>query len=130
MKNDFKLLAYVLIAGAAGAVCRYSLHLFNADRYNILIINIAGAFLLAVIFDYFGEMEIFSQDVCGALGTGFIGSFTTFSAFSYENVRLFLAGEYLSAGVYTALTFIGGITACAAGMWLSHMLVRKARRPS
>ncbi|MEA4922698.1 MAG: CrcB family protein [Eubacteriaceae bacterium] len=119
-----KIMYYVLIAGALGAMARYGTRLFITDRYNILLVNIIGSFLLVIVFDYFGEKNILSSEACGAVGTGFIGAFTTFSAFSYENVSLFLSGYRTEALVYSVTCLLGGLLAAAAGMSLCHLLLR------
>lgn len=120
-----KTIVYVLIAGALGAMTRFGVRIFVTDAYNILIVNIIGSFALAIVFDFFREKNILSPQVCGAVGTGFLGAFTTFSAFSYENVSFFMNGHYLHAIVYAIVCLLGGLGAAAFGMWISHKLCER-----
>lgn len=50
------------------------------------------------------------------LGTGFLGSFTSFSSFVYEASVLLEAQKVLSAGMYTFLTLTGGILLASLGV--------------
>ena len=43
------------------------------------------------------------------IGTGFLGSFTTFSALSVETVELFEQGKVLLAFLYIVVSIVGGI---------------------
>jgi CrcB protein len=46
---------------------------------------------------------------------GVLGSFTTFSAFSLDAVRLLVDGRPWIAAGYVAVSMIGGLTAALAG---------------
>ena len=50
-----------------------------------------------------------------AVGTGFIGAFTTFSSFSMETVHMLEHGHILSAGGYVSLSALIGLVAVYAG---------------
>ena len=58
------------------------------------------------------------------LMTGFMGGFTTFSAFSVEVVSMIERGQYYSASVYALITVIISIGATFIGMNLFRILVR------
>ena len=73
---------YVAIFGAIGAAARYWISITleaGLFPYNTLLINIIGCFLLAIIFRYLATFSVISKTLITGLGTGLIGSFTTFN---------------------------------------------------
>ena len=58
-----------------------------------------------------------------AIGTGFIGSFTTFSAFSVETITLFTNEEYALGITYIAVSLIGGLLMSSFGLHLQKKKV-------
>ena len=57
-----------------------------------------------------------------ALGTGLLGGFTTYSAFSVETVRLLEEGQHLQSAANVALQLGLGLPAAALGLWLARTL--------
>ena len=79
----------VMIGGSFGAVCRFAVSSFIKKAFSTefpistLFINVAGCFLMGGLFaSHPGNLDQL------LLGTGFLGGFTTFSAFEMENVTL------------------------------------------
>ncbi len=119
---------YVAIFGALGAAARYWIsNILESGLfpYNTLLINIIGCFLLAVIFRYLATFSMFSNTLITGIGTGFIGSFTTFSAFSVQTASLILDKHYIIAGGYTLSSFIGGFLSAALGLYVSNKLIAR-----
>ncbi|MEG0662277.1 MAG: CrcB family protein, partial [Anaerovoracaceae bacterium] len=83
-----RILFYTVLMGMLGAGSRYLIGLLFGSPLSTLTVNFLGCFLLAMVFDYFETR--WPKDLVGAVGTGFIGAFTTFSAFSTETVNLFI----------------------------------------
>jgi CrcB protein len=52
------------------------------------------------------------------LMTGFCGGFTTFSAFSYESIQLFIENKWLLFFTYIMISVAGGIIATYIGFKL------------
>ncbi|MFP3381294.1 CrcB family protein, partial [Bacillus sp. SIMBA_069] len=67
-----------------------------------LLINLAGCFLLAWLTTYITRLNILPSEVITGIGTGFIGSFTTFSTFSVETVQLINHSEWSTAFLYVS----------------------------
>ena len=119
---------YVAIFGAFGAVTRYWISsTLKAELfpYNTLLINIAGCFLLAVTVKYLTTLPNLSKNFVIGIGTGFIGSFTTFSAFSTEVVLMVTSGDKLLAACYIFASIIGGFLSAALGFYMSSRLIRR-----
>jgi len=55
-------------------------------------------------------------------GTGFCGTLTTYSTFSYETVQLARSGARRAALAVVAVSLAGGLAAAYAGLALAHLL--------
>lgn len=108
---------YLLIGtgGALGAILRFVIKSINIHGYkgtiplNTLIINLTGAFVLALISTIALEIIKFDDDIKLGITTGFIGAYTTFSTMCKETVGLINKGLYFSAMLYIALSTIFGL---------------------
>ncbi|WP_458210210.1 fluoride efflux transporter CrcB [Haladaptatus sp. NG-SE-30] len=95
--------------GMLGAVVR---HLVNeaVEREDFptgtLTVNVVGSFVLGYI-TFLGA----GNDVLLFVGTGACGSFTTFSSFSYNTIRLWETGEQIKSVAYAALNIVGSVLA-------------------
>lgn len=112
------------IAGAFGAMLRYSIGIFfftdSAFPYATLCVNLIGSFLLAwLTFGLFKRNNI-TPEIKTAMTTGFIGSFTTFSAVSVETVGLFQNGDSILGIVYIFLSISGGLFMSHLGFKLNR----------
>lgn len=114
----------VFLGGCAGAAARYwvsiQLHTTcNGLPVATLFVNFLGAFLLGLLLE--GLARLGSDDgarraVRLAVGTGFMGAFTTYSAFAVETYLL-LQGDHLSiAAAYVTVTLAGGIIFSSLGI--------------
>jgi CrcB protein len=120
---------YLLIGifGIAGAVCRFGVGLLlnTAFPWETCIVNFAGCFLLPAIFVFIQETGICSREMVTAMGTGFVGAFTTFSSFSTDFIKLILEGKVAMACMYLSVSLVGGLIAVVVGMNLSNVAVDK-----
>jgi CrcB protein len=112
---------YLLIAvmGFGGACARYGLELAFPPSANLpyatLSINVVGCFVMEIVNLYVVRRTGAPKSVGRALGIGFVGAFTTLSAFSTEMLALLQAGDYLFALLYGTLTFFAAVLAALAG---------------
>lgn len=98
--------------GAIGAVLRYTVgHLLTHDRFpfSTLAVNVVGSFVLGFVV-----FAGFDSDVALFVGTGACGSFTTYSSFSVQTVRMWETGDRLRASIYASGTL--GLCLLAAGL--------------
>ncbi|PDY79509.1 fluoride efflux transporter CrcB [Bacillus cereus] len=128
-----KKLKYIIvgIAGILGALSRYYLG-FTIDTLwhhslplATLTINLIGCFLLALLTTYIARLNILSSEVITGIGTGFIGSFTTFSTFSVETVKLINHSELGIAFLYVLCSMLGGLIMSGLGYKLGDFLLQK-----
>ncbi|MEP6711966.1 MAG: fluoride efflux transporter CrcB [Ferruginibacter sp.] len=110
------------VGGGLGAMLRYLVYLSFRNTnfpYATLLINIAGSFIIGLVLGLSLKEINFSSNLKLFLATGICGGFTTFSAFSIENVDLLQAGRFNAAFFYIAASVCAGIAAA----WLGFKLI-------
>ena len=120
-------IAAIAIAGAAGALARYGLT-GAVQRYfpsgfpgGTLLVNIIGCFLIGILAAVSLDRMPGSPLLRTALIVGFLGAFTTFSAFGYETLNLLRDGEMGHAFLNVTLSILLGLAAVWAGMQLARL---------
>ena len=117
---------WIGIAGAMGALLRTGigelLPYENGFPIATFSVNMIGTFLLCLLVAGVVRKISAAKHVQDAITTGFLGSFTTFSALSMETVLLFETGQPIMGVLYVGLSIIGGI---AAGMLGFHFGQKK-----
>jgi CrcB protein len=88
--------------------------------------NVLGSFLLAALFKITINPYKWSTNMRLFLGTGLLGSFTTFSALSVELFALIDQSEWLIAGMYAVASLLGGLIMAWLGWTLTPSTPRKA----
>ncbi len=117
--------------GAFGAVLRHFSFLMIGNLafirgqifpYSTLLVNVLGSFL-AGVFYYFmiKNFNDFDPRLKSLLLTGFLGGYTTFSAFSLDFFRLFEAGQIQLALLYVLTSVILAILAIFFGFYLMKL---------
>lgn len=106
------------IGGFCGATSRFYLgEWLWAEKVfplGTLMVNLIGCFALGWLLAYAKRKE-----VSLLFGTGFLGSFTTFSTFSIESITLIENGQGLFALFYMVITISMGISLAYAGFKLA-----------
>lgn len=88
--------------------------------YGTLTVNIAGAFIMGLMIEWFALKADPGQGWRLFLTTGILGGFTTFSTFSLDAANLIQKGATLTAAIYLGATLVAGL----GGLFLAMMLVR------
>ena len=118
MIRNFLLVA---LGGGIGSVLRYGASLVINTKYfpwSTLVVNIIGSFLIGLILALSIKEESFLYHWKLFLATGVCGGFTTFSAFSLENMELLQSGKYLLAITYIIVSVVLGIASAFLGFKL------------
>jgi CrcB protein len=102
----------IALAGAVGAVLR-SLVDSAVPRYGTVVVNVLGSFVLGLVVGLTG-----TGTTRLVLGTGLCGAFTTFSAFSFETVRLAEERSTAAATANVVVTVVLCTAAAAIGLAL------------
>ena len=114
----------VALLGAAGAVSRYGVGTAvgtTSFPWATLGINIAGCLALGVVLAV-GPVR-WSPELTTGIGVGFLGGFTTFSAFGVETQTLLRDDRLGAAAAYVALSVVVGVLAAYLGTTLGRSLV-------
>ena len=124
----FQLLL-VASGGVFGAVIRYSLSnflkiFFNNSIYATLCINVLGSFLVGYLISLGYTKNIPVNFIKYFLIIGFLGSFTTFSAFSYEVVELFLSKKITLSFFYIIFSVILCVLSAYLGMYINKIWLK------
>lgn len=116
-----QVVAVVFAGGCVGGLARYgatnewpaSTHRFP---WSTFAVNIAGAFILAVLVRLAGEVLGPSRYVRPLIGTGFCGALTTFSSVVVAVDQLVAHGHAATAAAYLVATIAAGLAAGAVGL--------------
>ena len=113
----------ISIGGALGAPSRYAINSIFVSYFNFsfpfgtLVVNIIGSFFIGVLVSIIKNSIILDPFVIKYfLIIGFLGSFTTFSAFSLETVEMFIKDNYFFGISYIILTVTLNLIAVYIGI--------------
>ena len=114
----------VATGGATGAILRFILtslskNLFTSSIYGTLTVNIIGCFLIGYLVTSDFSKNINENFVKFFLIIGLLGSFTTFSAFSYEVVNLVISNKIFIAFIYISISIFVCILFAYFGMLIN-----------
>ena len=110
-------------AGGVGAVARFLVDAAVATRlgrafpFGTLVVNLSGAFALGLAIGF-----ALLGDALRLVGTGALGSYTTFSTWMFESQRLAEDGDGAAAALNIVLSVATGLLAVAAGRALGEWL--------
>lgn len=119
--SGFLLTLEVGLAGSLGALARYLLGRFVAERVSkgfplgTLLINISGSFVIGLLFALAAH-DIITSTLQLILATGFLGGYTTFSTMSWEIIQLARGGSRLAGVLYLMASVVLGLLAAALGL--------------
>lgn len=119
----------IALGGAIGAMGRYAVvaHLFpvTPSRFPVgtLSVNILGSFLMGICYVLILEKALLNDYWRLLLMTGFLGAFTTYSAFSLEAIQLWQYGHGMTAILYTFLSLLGCLGAVLFAIFITQRLV-------
>ncbi|MBO6272062.1 CrcB family protein [bacterium] len=114
----------VLIGGGIGAVLRYFIcnvlqQKLNLQHWATFWVNITGCLTLGLLFE---KTLAAGYLVHAFIVIGIIGSYTTFSAFEYENIDLIAHEKYLEFLKYSTFSCIFAFIAVACGFYLAKLI--------
>jgi len=125
MIHKFALLA---LAGALGTLARYGtaglvqrIH-GTSFPWGTLAVNLTGCFLAGLLWTLFENRWPLSGETRTIVLVGFIGAFTTFSAFILESGELLRSAEWFHATANLAMQNVFGFAALFAGIALARAI--------
>ena len=113
------------LGGATGAILRWWIgmcmsHLSAPAVWSTLAVNLTGSFLAGLLLMWSQGKFPISDVLRTGILVGFLGGFTTYSAFSIEAVTMMMEGFYGRASAYVVVT--AGV--CLMGTWAGIILGR------
>ena len=120
---------WVGVGGLVGANARYGLGRLLAERwgaafpYGTFVVNATGSVAIGVV------MTLLVARVADPawrllIVTGFLGGYTTFSAYSFEAVAMLQEGRWGRALVYVLGSNLVGLVGCWMGVAIGRALLR------
>jgi CrcB protein len=120
------MLQTLLVAGFGifGVLARYGIDvLFSGSTsswpMSTFLINLSGSFLAGVAYGACIEKGLLAPELRAGIMTGFLGGYTTFSAYALQGARLLAAAPGIAIA-YLALSPVIGVFFA----WLGLLLIR------
>jgi CrcB protein len=120
-------LLWIAVGGVVGTLCRYGFSTWVDERshssfpYGTLAVNLSGCFVAGLLFPIFERVAI-PAEMRLAVFTGFLGGFTTFSAYGLQTLLLVDGGMASMAAVNVVASNLAGL----AMVWLGSAAGRLA----
>lgn len=121
-------LLLVMLGGAFGAGARHLLGRLAIGWFGpgypigTLAANILGGFAMGILAASLARLDVGGEQTRLLIGTGLLGGFTTFSAFSLDVVVMAERGDWAGAAGYVLLSVAGALLALVAGLSLVRTL--------
>lgn len=119
-------IAFVAIGGATGAICRYWMQQsawgINGKFLCTMGINMLGCLAIGIVWSILNHCNA-PIWVNRLLVAGFLGGFTTFSAFALDAVTLMHAGRITQAALYVGISVTAGIVMCWLGLRFTEKFI-------
>lgn len=112
--------------GALGALSRYWMTqlvqnwLGHDFPYGTLAVNVLGCLLAGAVYGVLDRGSDLGHAWQALLIVGFMGAFTTFSAFSLATLQLLERGAMVAALVNVLLSVLLSLLACGLGLWAAE----------
>ncbi|CAM3737754.1 fluoride efflux transporter CrcB [Mesobacillus zeae] len=103
------------VGGIIGSLLRYGAGLLVAGPFSTLAVNLSGSLILGWFTARVVERKALPEVLTVSIGTGILGSFTTFSTFSLDSLRLLEEWRLMASASYMMISGVGGLTAAYLG---------------
>jgi fluoride exporter len=123
-----KHLLLVMLGGGLGAASRYTVSLMAARwwgahfPWGTLMVNLAGCFLIGLLFALAERSRLLGPDLRLILITGYLGALTTFSTFALETVNSGVPLLTLRPILNILANNAGGLSLTLFGLWLGGLV--------
>tara|TARA_Y100000590_G_C15645126_1_gene986549 strand:- start:1000 stop:1377 length:378 start_codon:yes stop_codon:yes gene_type:complete len=124
--NIINTILFIGLGGFIGANLRYLIGIYmnkySHEMTGTLIVNITGSFLIALFYGFISQKYVVSDNLRYFFPIGLLGSYTTFSTFSYTTLILINEGSYIRAGMNIILSFSLCLLLTFLGFWISKTI--------
>lgn len=122
-----KTLLLIAGGGAAGALARWAMAggidlLARGSRFpwGTVVVNVLGCFVIGLLYGFAESRAWLTEAARWLLIVGFLGSFTTFSAFGWQSFDLLRNGQVILAFA----NILGSMAAGLLCVWGGYALAR------
>lgn len=129
IREKIMAILYVGLGGAIGSIGRYLIMGWIGRLvgmhfpYATLAVNIVGSLLMGALVDVLARtLPVHAPELRLCIAVGFLGGFTTFSAFSLDVVTLMQEGHAAAALLYIVASVALCVFALLAGVALARMM--------
>jgi fluoride exporter len=119
----------VCLGGAVGSGSRFALgslmtSLFGTSLpYGTMTVNLLGSFAMGAVVTASVLTDVVTPTLRLVLTTGFLGGFTTYSAFNHETIAFLEANMWVRALANVLITVFGCLTGGLAGGAVARRLL-------
>jgi CrcB protein len=118
----------VAVGGAIGSMSRYQIGAMVLARtetwafpLGTFLVNVLGCLIAGILIGVAEYRDFLTLEMRLLVFTGFLGGFTTFSAFGVESVALIERGQYAMAATYVISSVLVGLGALFAAIKLVNL---------
>jgi len=129
VQSELRIIFFISIGAILGATLRYYTTLWTITHlgmnfpYGTMLVNVVGCFILGAFLSVADGRFHASSPMRLFIATGFCGSLTTFSTFSYETINLFTNGNYLQASLNLGISLVLGFLSLALGTSIAQGII-------
>src|SRR5262245_29569036 len=122
-------LFYIGFFGLLGVLARYGTAIVTARflpstfPWGTFIINMVGALAIGIVYECSIERSQLSPELRMGIMVGFLGGFTTFSAYALESIRLLQTKHYWHFALYGGLSPVLGMVLAAVGILATRKIL-------
>jgi CrcB protein len=118
---------FIAIGGSLGSLARFWVGSTITSRmgtrfpYGTFVINITACVIVGFSLAFLGKRTEFNPAWRFLIPVGFVGAYSTFSAFEWETFSSLQTGAFLIAALYVVLSFLLGLVAVWCGVLIARV---------
>ena len=121
-------IALIAALGALGTLARYGIATLvqrntqSGFPYGVMAVNLVGSFLFGVVWALSEEKGWLGENARVVVLVGFMGAFTTFSTFAFDNMQMARASQWAWLTANILVSNLAGVALVFAGFRLGKMV--------
>jgi fluoride exporter len=119
---------YIAVGGALGSIARYWVGATVADKlgakfpYGTFVINMTACVVIGFSLTYLGRRAELNPAWRYLVPVGFVGAYSTFSAYEWETLSQLRSGAFALGALYALGSLALGLAAVWGGAVLAEMM--------
>ncbi len=113
------------LGGFLGAVLRFAMSRLDILKtgkfpWATFSVNMLGSLFLGILYGLAAAQKIVNEQLLLFLGTGIMGSLTTFSTYKLDSLNLIKKGKICTAAFYVVVSVLAGLILVSAGFLIGR----------